>query len=171
MEQIKHIELSTFVYNGLTYTISRPEQIVCTDGRTEPMPIINWQAVDADGKFAGNQSIQLSPEIPTVDPPQWGPLPNPTDEPAPAVYAEPKVDLAEYVIADSRAFFNAVEALRLEGAGRTANALDELGRDPIIKARLWQLADEGGYSGGLRAAESAAEDVHDAIQSELRRMG
>lgn len=39
------------------------------------------------------------------------------------------------------------------------------------KARLIAIAEEGGYPGGLRAAESAAEDVRDAIQAELRRMG
>jgi len=65
-ETIKHINLSTFTVDGITYTISRPERIVCTDGRTEPLPILDWQAVDADGGFAGNQSIWMGPE-PLVD--------------------------------------------------------------------------------------------------------
>lgn len=64
MEQIKHIELAAFTVDGITYTISRPERIVCTDGRTEPLPILNWQAVDADGRFQGNQSIWMASEPP-----------------------------------------------------------------------------------------------------------
>lgn len=176
MEQIKHVELDTFTVDGITYTISRPEQIVCTDGRTEPLPILNWQAVDADGKFVGNQSIDLAVPpvgIPAIDPPMWGPIEDAEigDVAVPVAYSEPAVALTEECIADSRAFYNAIEKMRLNGLGATANALAEVGRDPAIKARLIAIADEGGYPGGLRCAESAAEDVRDAIQAELRRMG
>jgi len=113
-------------------------------------------------------------DIPNVTPPMWGILPEIVIEQVdyvPPTYQEPCIDLTEECVPDSRAFFNAVEKLLMNGLGGTARALAELGRDPIIKSRLIQLADEGGYLGGLRCAESAAEQTYYEIIAQLQRMG
>ena len=68
------------------------------------------------------------------------------------------MDLTEQCVPDSRAFFNAIELLRMRGLRATANQLAEIGRDTIIRKRLYEIAESGGYAGGLALAEESTEE-------------
>jgi len=58
---------------------------------------------------------------------------------------------------DSRAIWNAIEKLHAAGDAELAESLKELALDGAISNRLAELAQEGGYEGGLKLAEEASE--------------